>query len=147
MSIKAESRYFANAHRVSDIKLSDDVTTLNAGQWLSLDSEGEWVISDGTEKSYLTISSKNSDKDNVDGVPDDLNGALSGKVVALIGPYRLETDQYDDQETYTVNSALVVDGNGVVTLYDDVTDDVDDIVAYVWKVPSGSGDYLGIIHE
>ena len=157
--IKYEARYFANAHRMSDIPVAPVVGELHDGQWMQFDAEGRAVISDGAvnKKSYITTSSRWGNPANMIGQPINAgkNGrdtvTSTGTVALLTGPFRLETDQFVPGETYLPGGALkVYDGadaesQGKLVPVDGVADsaEVSKIVAYVWKAPNGG--FLGIV--
>lgn len=150
--IQFDSRYFNNAHRISDVSLASTVTTLYDGQWLMLDSNGEMVISDGSKKSYLTISSKygnpadNINRQITEGPAGRDNVTSTGRVSVLIGPYRIATDQYETG-SYSEGDALKVSSNGKLEAWDSANDSADAIVAWVWAPPAEAGDPMTIVHE
>ncbi len=171
--IVAEKRYFNYTHRLSDYALSASVTTLYDGQWLMLNSSNEFVISDGSlnNKSYITLSSKWGDVSTQFNAPIT-QGVLgrdtvspSGKCTVLIGPFRLETDQYVT-DTYVEGMPLKIydgapddDKNGklIPCAFESPADNdtklatnIDELrktVAYVCKVPASATDTIGITHE
>lgn len=139
MSINVHHRYFQNAHRVSDYPIDPSVTALEDGQWLMLNADRKLVISDGSARSYLTTSSIKLGRNTV---------KESGKAVILVGPYRVETDQWDRSATYAIMDPLKVNANGVVTKFVVGTDTrFDLIVGYVTKVPQNADDTIEFIHE
>jgi hypothetical protein len=150
--IQFDSRYFNNAHRISDVKLAATVTELYDGQWLMLGENGEMVISDGTAKSYITLSSKYGNPvDNIarpitEGPAGRDNVSSTGRVTVLIGPFRLATDQYE-VGAYAAGDALVVSANGKLQKYDSATNTADQIVANVWTAPASAGAPMAIVHE
>lgn len=152
--IKFDSRYFNNAHRISDVNLSAGVATLYDGQWLMKDANGEMVLHDGSAtKGYITISSKYGDPVSNIGRPitEDPAGrdnvTSTGRVTVLIGPYRLATDQYE-AGAYNAGDALVISPNALLRPYDSVGGDTPDMIcAWVWDPPAAAGDPMTIIHE
>lgn len=155
--IKFDSRYFNNAHRISDGKLAATVTELHDGQWLMRDSNGEFVIHDGTSgvKGYITLSSKYGDPASDIGRPITQgpagrdNVTSTGRVTVLIGPYRLATDQYETG-VYTAGMPLKISSNGKLepaALSGDSTTPAYDIVAYVYNPPASAGAPMTIVHE
>jgi len=124
--IKASSRYFANAHRISDHLLNDGVAAIYSGQWLSFNSDNELVVADGSAKAYMTISDMNDKKDNVNGpAVDNFEGTLSRKAAILAGPYKVEIDQYNTDRNYIINAPLKVGANGQLVPFGDVEIEVD----------------------
>lgn len=152
--IKFDSRYFNNAHRLS-FKLAASVTgDINDGTWLTLDTDGNAVISDGTANTvkFMTISSRYGNVSAGIGNPitADPNGrdtiTPSGMVSVLIGPYRLVTDMYATG-VYTVGCALKVTTDGKLAPWVGTTDSVELKVGYCFKVPTATDATIGIIHE
>jgi hypothetical protein len=157
--IDAKQRYVGNAHRLSDCKLKSTVTTLHDGQWLAMDSNGEWIISTGAAnvRSYITISSKwgdvgaNIGRPITEGPKGRDNVTSTGMATVLIGPYRLATDQYETG-TYTAGAALCVSSNGKLKPWvkPSAATDISDqeaIVGFVLKAPATAGDLLMFVHE
>lgn len=155
--IDFDSRYFNNAHRISDGKLAATVTTLHDGQWLMRDENNEFVIHDGTSgvKGYITISSKyGTPADNIgrpitQGPSGRDNVTSTGRVSVLIGPFRLATDQYETG-VYTNGTPLVISQNGKLTpatLTGATPSAAWDIVAYVYSAPVEAGAPMIIVHE
>ncbi len=105
--IKFEGRFDEYAYRIATRKLSSTVTELTEGQWITLDSNGEVVISDGSKKSFMVISSKREGRDNITG-----NG---GRATYLMGHFEVTTDQFDGAGSYDYMTPLVVDANGLLT--------------------------------
>jgi len=156
--IQFDSRYFNNAHRISDGKLASTVTELYDGQWLMRDSNGEFVIHDGSNaKGYLTISSKYGNPVNNIGTPITNppagrdNVTSTGRVTVLIGPYRLATDQYETG-TYNAGDPLKISANGKLeacsfndapAVVADVQANIEElrkVVAYVYQPPAAAGE-------
>lgn len=150
--IQFDSRYFNNAHRVS-LPLAAAVGTFHDGQWMTLNSDGELILSTGAtnKHSYITISSRYG-TGNAIGAPitDAPAGrdtvSISGLAIVLIGPYALVTDQYETG-SYTMGAALKVSANGKLDTWVAGTDKNEDIVGYVSKVPAAGSQTIGIIHE
>ncbi|MDF2841732.1 MAG: hypothetical protein K0R00_158 [Herbinix sp.] len=127
--IKAEQRFDEYAYRVSDEYLSDSVTTLEEGQWVTFNASGELVVADGTVKAFLAIGSKRPGRDQVSGVPVK-------KIPFLHGAFRLATDQFDPTGTYTaVITPLKVMAGGILTPWASATDSADKLVAYAKGAP------------
>ena len=166
--IKYESRYFNNAHRISDIPIDPVVTVLYDGQWMQISDTGTAVISDGTanKRSYMTISSMYGNFTatvgaEITGTYDASQTLIgssfyplgrdtvtpTGTVSLLIGPFRMETDQYDTAQVYHAGNALKVNATGKLTLWASGVDSGSLIVGYVSKVPANAQDTIGVIHE
>jgi len=152
--IKANARFFNNAHRLS-FKLASSVTgDVKDGQFLTLNTSGEAVISTGAANAFsmMTISSRYGTFDADVGAP--ITNAPAGRdtitstgmVTCLIGPYNLITDQYETG-TYVNGIALKVSANGKVMPWVSGTDSPQLIVGYCSKIPTGSDLTVGIFHE
>lgn len=163
--IQFDSQYVNNAHRISDGKLADTVSELRDGQWLMRDSNGEFVIHDGSAvKGYLTISSKYGDPVNninrpiTEGPAGRDNVTSTGRVSVLIGPFRLATDQYETA-VYNVGAPLKISQNGKLTpiVLEDTPStvaevqanfvEISKIVAHVYAPPATAGAPMAIVHE
>lgn len=154
--IKFDSRYFGNAHRISDYALASTVATLYDGQWLMLNSDGAWEIHDGTSgiPGFITTSSKyGTISDNIGrAITEDPAGrdnvTSTGKAVVLVGPFRLATDQYET-DSYAINTPLKISANGKLTpaTLAGGVDPAYDIVAYVAVAPAQAGDPMTIISK
>jgi len=155
--IQYDARYFNNAHRISDVAIDPSVTVLYDGQWMTISPTNTAVISAGglNNKSFMTISSKWGSLGASIGAPITTpitgrdNVTPTGTVALLMGPYRVETDQFDATKTYVNGAALKVSTTvpGVVTPFIQGTDDRSLVVGYVFNAPAVAGDMLTIAHE
>lgn len=116
--IKFEQRFDANAYRIGDGTLSGTVTTLEEGQWVTYDANGELVIAGAASvHAFLAMGSKRDGRDQVAGRPVK-------KITFLHGPFRLKTDQFDATGTYaTTMTPLTLADNGILTDADMVAGD------------------------
>jgi hypothetical protein len=123
--IKFEDRYDDYAYRVGQDTLADTVTgDLEEGQWVTYDTSGNLVISDGSLKSFLAIGSKRDGRNQVGGVPVK-------KISYLFGAYGLWTDQVNAEGTYTAAvTPLKVTTGGILTPWASATDAANLIAAY-----------------
>ncbi len=155
--IKAEARYFNNAHRISDVPLSTSVTELYDGQWLMYGTGGDagkFILHDGTSnrRGYITISSKYGDVGANIGRPITMDPAgrdnvtSTGFATVLAGTYRLATDQYETG-SYTPGAALKISANAKLTPWVAGTDKAEDIIGFVAVAPASASDVLTFIHE
>jgi len=126
--IKFEQRFDANAYRVADGVLSDTVTELNEGQWVTYDAAGELVIADDSAPhAFLAMGSVRPGRDQVAGRPVK-------KITFLHGPFRLETDQFDAEGTYAdTMTPLTLTATGTLTDADLVAGDK--VYAYAQGAP------------
>lgn len=156
--INFDSRYFGNAHRISDVALSTAVTTLYDGQWLMKTGDVMEIATGAlNSKSYLTLSRKYGSPVNNIGAPITAdpsgrdNVTSTGRVTVLVGPFRLATDMYlTTTGAYTNGTALKVDdstSSGKLTQWISTADSTAKIVAYVWDAPTTLGDAMTIVHE
>ena len=145
--IRFENRFDEYSYRLAYREIASSVTALEEGQWITFDTDGKIVISDGTAaKSFLAIGSKRTDRDQVSGVSVK-------KIAYLHGAFELSVSNYDTNGTYTaaltalkVTTAGILapitaptwNGEGVLT-----GDLVDKIVAYAIGAPVNG--YLRII--
>lgn len=128
--IRFEGRYDEYAYRVSTRRASAAIKAaaeFNDGQWVTLNNDGEVVVSDGTSKSFIATSSKRDGRDNI---------TTTGMIAYLMGTYELSTDQFDTTEDYTAAmTPLKVDGDGKLTPWDDQADGAEQIEAYSISAP------------
>ena len=155
--IKADARYFNNAHRISDVPLDSGVTALYDGQWLMFGTgatAGKLILHTGAanKRGYITLSSKYGDVGANIGraITEDPAGrdnvTSTGFATVLAGTYRLATDQYETA-TYVPGAALKISANAKLTPWVKGTDLAEDIVGYVTVAPADSADVLTFIHE
>ena len=134
--IRKESMYLGNAYRLSDDTLDASVVAVEAGQFLTKNEAGFWVIADGTKRSFICLNHKTAERDNIT--------PTGGKVTCLGGIYRLETDQYE-AGVYAVGDELVVGAEG--KLQKRAAEDAALVVATVDKAPAEAGDLMAIISK
>ena len=129
--INPENRLDEYAYRMSG-DVDSTVTTLQEGQWLTYNAAGKFVIADGTTaRSFPTISSKRTGRDQLSGKP-------IYKAVVLVGNFKIVTDQYYTSGTYaTTITALKLMAGGIVTNWISGTDNASLIVGYAIGQPVG----------
>jgi len=109
--IRFENRLDEYAYRVAVRPLDDSVTELEEGQWVTINDSGKVVISDGTKKSFLCISSKRAGRDQI-------SGKSVKKVTYYFGVFEVTVSNFDTAETYGAMTPLCVNADGVLTPYD-----------------------------
>lgn len=119
--IKKENRFDEYAYRVSTRKLASTVTALEEGQFVTINSDGELEIADGTTKAFMAMSSLRTGRDNVAG---------GRNCTYLMGNLEVTIDQFDDTETYTAMAPLIVGADGVLTVVPAVPSGDEIIEAY-----------------
>lgn len=126
--IKFEQRFDANAYRIGDGTLADSVETLEEGQWVTYDANGELVVAaEASVHAFLAMGSKRAGRDQVGGRPVK-------KITFLHGPFRLKTDQFDATGTYAATmTPLTVTAGGILTDADLVAGDK--VYAYAKGAP------------
>ena len=126
--IKFEKRFDNNAYRVADAVLSDTVTELNEGQWVTFDEAGELVIAgEASVHAFMAMGSMRAGRDQV-------SGKISKKIAFLYGPFRVETDQFDATGTYADTiTPLTLGTDGVLKDADLVAGDK--VYAYAQGAP------------
>lgn len=113
--IKVEGRFDEYAYRVATYDVDSSVTALEEGQWVTLNSSGKVIISDGTaNRSFLCISSKRSGRDQITGVPVK-------KASFLVGQFLLQVSNYYADGSYSAMTPLCVTTDGVLTPYTALT--------------------------
>ena len=130
--IKLMSRHDAYAYRLN-FPLSATVTTLDEGTWLTLDANGELVVSDGTAAvSFMAMSSKRSGRDNI--TP---NG---GECTVLAGHFGCWTDKYNALATFAATTTpLKISATGTLDVWASASDDAEEIVGYAIGAPTADG--------
>ena len=138
------SNYLQKAHRLSQYRVADTVTTVQPGQHFHLNDDSEWEYADGTRKSYPTLNSRyagaglGSQGELLEG-RDDVSRA--GKLACLKGNYELETDQYDKTKSYTPGSPLVAIAGGLVApVPANATNPI--IIGYVTVAPTANDEFI-----
>jgi hypothetical protein len=161
--LKLSRLYIDNAHRI-DYPIPAAVQTLikagtitieDGSVWMLKDESGvtEWTPMETTagRKGYVTISVFR--RDNILGEGGNDNISDSMRLICLLGPWRLETDQYDSDETYTVGSFVkgitntdVTKRGGIFAPWDSETDLASEIIAEVFQAPNAdAGIFLGFM--
>ena len=109
--INFENRFDEYAYRVAYRMLDDSVTELEEGKWITVNDEGKIVISDGTKKSFLCLTSKRAGR-------DQLSGKSVRKVSYLLGVTEVTVTNFDPAGTYGAMTPLCVNASGDLTPYD-----------------------------
>jgi len=108
--INFENRFDEYAYRVAYRMLDDSVTELEEGKWVTVNEHGKVVISDGTKKSFLCISSQRPGRDQI-------SGKSVRKVTYLLGVLEVTVTNFDPAETYEAMTPLCVNADGDLTPY------------------------------
>ena len=115
--LKKENRFDSYAYRISSRPLDASVTTLEEGQWVTLNASGKVIVSDGTKKSFMALSSKRDGRDNL---------GAGQNCTYVYGHGEFSTNMVDAAQTYAPMTALKVTTGGKLT----VATASDTIVAY-----------------
>lgn len=126
--LRIENRFDEYSYRVAYREADPTITDLDEGQWVTIVG-GKVVISDGSKKSFLSISSKRNGR-------DQLGGKSVKKVSYLHGAFELSTDKFDVTKTYGDMTPLVVDATGNLKPFTEVSDKSWLIVAYSIGAPT-----------
>lgn len=143
--IKFENRFDAYAYREATKVLSSGIIAsgFEEGQWITLDADGQIVLSDGNMKSFIVTTSKREGRDLV-----STNAVQKGTF--LLGAYEITVQNnpnsatdtaFDSTATYAVMDPLKVTTGGILTSWVSGTDTVDKIAAYV-AAPAVAGSGL-----
>ena len=143
--IKFENRFDAYAYREATKVLSSGIIAsgFEEGQWITLDADGQIVLSDGNMKSFIVTTSKREGRDLV-----STNAVQKGTF--LLGAYEITVQNnpnsatdtaFDSTATYAVMAPLKVTTGGILTSWVSGTDTVDKIAAYV-AAPAVAGSGL-----
>ena len=143
--IKFENRFDAYAYREATKVLSSGIIAsgFEEGQWITLDADGQIVLSDGGKKSFIVTTSKREGRDLV-----STNAVQKGTF--LLGAYEITVQNnpnsatdtaFDSTATYAVMDPLKVTTGGILTSWVSGTDTVDQIAAYV-AAPAVAGSGL-----
>ena len=143
--IKFENRFDAYAYREATKVLSSGIIAsgFEEGQWITLDADGQIVLSDGSKKSFIVTTSKREGRDLV-----STNAVQKGTF--LLGAYEITVQNnpnsatdtaFDSTATYAVMGPLKVTTGGILTSWVSGTDTVDKIAAYV-AAPAVAGSGL-----
>ena len=106
--INFANRFDEYAYRVASRELDPSVTTLEEGQWVTVNASGKLVVADGTTKSFLAIGSKRVGRDQISGVSVK-------KISYLVGPFELTVTNFDATGTYANMTPLVVIADGILS--------------------------------
>lgn len=122
--IKFEERFEKYAYRVADDYVDDSVTELEEGQWVTYNTDGKLIVSDGTKKSFIALGSKRAGRNLVGGVSVK-------KISYLHGPFRLKVSNFDPAGNYDAPmTPLKVTTGGVLTPWVKASDSPEMIHAY-----------------
>lgn len=108
--IKKQNRFDEYAYRVANKRLSESVTRLEEGQWVTFDEKGELVIATGTQKAFIAIGSLRDERDMV-------GGKSVRKVSYLKGNFEFDVTNFDPLGDYAAKpiTPLKVTAGGVLT--------------------------------
>jgi hypothetical protein len=135
--VRYENRYDEYAYRIAYRELDPSVESIEEGKWITLNSDGKIVSSDGSKKSFLLIGSKRTGRDQI-------SGKAVQKLAYLFGHFEISVSNYDATKTFGAMTPLVVDANGDLRPYVEATDKTYLICAYSLAAPSTDG-YIRII--
>ena len=124
--INAANRFDEYSYRVAFRELDPAVTTLEEGQWVTI-VNNKVVISDGTLKSFLCLTSSRPGRDQVSGKPVK-------KSSYLLGNFEISVTNFNPLGTYGDMVPLVVMAGGILTPFT-AGGDVSKIEAYAIGVP------------
>jgi hypothetical protein len=124
--INKENRFDEYSYRIAFRELDPSVTTLEEGQWITL-ANNKIVISDGTKKSFLCISSSRPGRDQISGKPVK-------KSSYLLGAFEISVTNFDPTGTYVDMTPLVVTTGGILAPFV-AGGDVSKIEAYAINAP------------
>lgn len=161
--IKKSDLYIANAHRINfplvaavKAAILAGTTIIEDGSIWSLATEvgtGTVFAPFGAESvhGYVTISSFKRDNLKGEKGRDTISDTM--QIACLLGPFKLETDQYVTTDTFTVGgfvkgaaNAATTHSGGLLGAWDSATDSAEDIIGEVFQVPNAdSGVLLGIM--
>lgn len=134
--IVRENHFDEYAYRVANCDIADPTMVIEEGSWVTLDTNGKIIASDGTKKSFLFISSKRTGRDNITPQGAFNKGAfLHGSFVMTVKNSDLGNTAYDSSKTFAVLTPLKVakDGTtnmGVLQPWVTGTDKVELLVGY-----------------
>ena len=123
--IKFHNRYDEYAYRVSTRDLDPSVVELEEGTWVTLNAKGNIIVSDGTQKSFISIASTRTGRDTI---------TPSGKGGYLMGHAELSVDVFDPAGDYSAPMTPLKVVNGQLTPWE-VTDGAHKIEAYSIGAP------------
>jgi hypothetical protein len=125
--IKFENRFDEYAYRIAYREIDSSISTIEEGTWVTV-VDGKVVVSDGTKRSFLCITSKRSGR-------DQLSGKAVTKAGYLLGNFELTVTNFDATKTYGDMEPLVVNATGQLRPYVAATDKSYLIVAYALGTP------------
>jgi len=85
------------------------LTELESGQGVALNANGEVILCDGGTRGFVSMSDKNSTKDNV----TDKGGMVSFAIGSAV--YTVDDGSFDSGETYAFGTKLVYNASGKLT--------------------------------
>lgn len=133
--IKFENRFDGYAYREATKVLSAAIIAsgFEEGQWITLDSEGKIIVSDGSKKSFIVTTSKREGRDLVSTNPVQKGTFLFGayEITVKNNPDAEADTCFDSAGVYAVMDALKVTDGGILTPWESGVDAVNEIVAYV----------------
>jgi hypothetical protein len=161
--IRKDNLYIANAYRIdypvaAAVKtaiLNGTIKIEDGSVWAlgtSADGETVWTpFSNDSTHGYITISSFKQGNLRGEGGRDTISDSM--RLVCLVGPFRLETDQYKSTDAFTVGSfvkgaanADATHAGGILALWSSASDDASEIIGEVYQAPNAdAGVLLGII--
>ena len=106
--LKKMDRFIGNAYSIANLELKT-TGEVEEGTWVTIDTDGKLIVSDGTKKSFLLTGSQRTGRDQT------ANGLFKGVSIIHGHFYGLNTDKFDNTKTYVPMTALIVTTNGVLT--------------------------------
>ena len=106
--LKKMNRYIGHAYTVAHLELKA-TGEVEEGSWVTIDTDGKLIVSNGTKKSFLLSGSKRTGRDYTS------SGIFKG-VAFVHGPfYGLNTSCFDNTKEYAPMTALKVTTGGKLT--------------------------------
>jgi len=100
--LKKMSRYIGHAYQVANAELKSNIE-VEEGTWVTVDTDGTLIVSDGTQKSFILHGSARTGRDYT------ANGLFKG-VAFIHGPfYGLNTSIFDGTKEYPPMTPLMID--------------------------------------
>jgi len=126
--LKKMNRYIGHAYSVANAELKSSVE-VEEGTWITIDTDGKLIVSDGTKKSFMLTGSQRTGRDYT------ANGLFKG-VSFIHGPfYGMNTSIFDATKDYPPMTPLMIGANGILTPFVAATPPALDkaVVAYAIK--------------
>jgi hypothetical protein len=120
--LKKMGRFVGHAYSIANTELKA-TGTVEEGMWVTLDTDGMLILSDGSKKSFILIGSQRAGRDQV------ANGLFKGLAFLHGSFYGLNTDNFDNTKTYAPMTALKVTTGGILTPVEGIGEEI--TVAYV----------------